>query len=56
MKFSISYKGKLLGHPMNREQAEAALLKLSLCMNNLQIVQVTSEVPASMDTRQRIIV
>ncbi|AEI46173.1 hypothetical protein [Paenibacillus mucilaginosus] len=56
MKFSISYKGKLLGHPMSREQAEAALQKLSLCMNNLQIVQVTSEAPAAVEPRQRIIV
>ncbi|MBP1153414.1 MULTISPECIES: hypothetical protein [unclassified Paenibacillus] len=42
MRFAISYKGKILGEPMSRDQAEVALKRLSLCFNNLKIVEVTS--------------
>ncbi|ALS24728.1 MULTISPECIES: hypothetical protein [Paenibacillus] len=43
MRYAISYKGKILGEPMTREQAEVALMRLSLCFNNLKIVEVTSD-------------
>lgn len=42
MRYTISYKGKILGEPMTRDQAEVALKRLSLCFNNLKIVEVTS--------------
>lgn len=42
MRYAISYKGKILGEPMTRDQAEIALKRLSLCFNNLKIVEVSS--------------
>ncbi|MCZ8514569.1 hypothetical protein O9H85_19505 [Paenibacillus filicis] len=38
MYYILSYKGKTLGQPMNRDKAESKLKQLSLCMNNLEIV------------------
>lgn len=43
MPYYISYNGKILGKPMEKEQAEVKLNILSRCFENLSIVNIDED-------------
>lgn len=38
--WAIAYKGKVLGKPMDRMNAEAKIMRLQNCCRNLELVEV----------------
>ena len=53
MPYYISYKGKKLGQPLTRQEAEEKLIVLSRCFQQLEIIRET--VAAAADSHLKLV-
>lgn len=53
MPYYIGYKGKKLGYPMTKEEAEAKLIVLSRCFKQLEIIKEHSAVFKLAETQKQ---